>query len=148
MFAGLGLLTVKQEASVATKRAVKSSVDLRDWSKPTAVDNITLAFPADVRDLMPAYADIPAEFKSDSNKWVKFQQTWFFRGLGGAESDMAEGVDGPTAWRHLKAIQGSFQPKHEHKEAAVAYLASLWFTDVRYSPALRKTEARTDGKKA
>jgi hypothetical protein len=45
---------------------------------------------------------------------------------------MKEGVDGNLAFRHLSAIQRSFTPKHEHKEAAVAYLASLWFEDVDY----------------
>jgi hypothetical protein len=32
---------------------------------------------------------------------------------------------------HLKAIMGSFQPKHEHKTAGVAYLMSLWFEAVQ-----------------
>jgi hypothetical protein len=41
-------------------------------------------------------------------------------------------VDGELAIRHLQVIQASFEPKHEHKEAAVAYLASLWFTDFDY----------------
>ncbi len=101
---------------------------------PQDVDDVTLAFPADVRDLMPGYEDIPKEFKNFSkNKWVKFQQDWFFAGLGKVEFDPKEGIDPKKAWRHLQAIQGSCQPKHEHKEAAVAYLASLWFDDVRYT---------------
>jgi len=48
------------------------------------------------------------------------------------EFRVAEGVDGGLAIRHLQVIQASFEPKHEHKEAAVAYLASPWFTDFAY----------------
>ncbi len=40
------------------------------------------------------------------------------------------GIDETDAKRHLKAVLGSFAPKHEHKEAACAYLMSLWFEDV------------------
>lgn len=48
---------------------------------------------------------------------------------------MKDGIDGDTAVRHLRAIQGSFAPKHEHKMEAVAYLASRWFTKVKgYKP--------------
>ena len=31
---------------------------------------------------------------------------------------------------HLKSILQSFKPKHERKEAGVAYLMSLWFDDI------------------
>src|SRR5437870_2890832 len=91
-------------------------------SQPIAVDAVTLAFPADVRALMPAYDAIPEEFKQTfgENKWVRFQKDWFFHGLKDLKATPKPGIDPATAWRHLKAIQGSYQPKHEHKEAAVA----------------------------
>jgi len=51
-----------------------------------------------------------------------------FSGLKKSEvPPVKEGIDVNMALRHLHAIQGSFEPKHEYKEAAVAYLASLWF---------------------
>ena len=69
----------------------------------------------------------------DKEKWLAFQSRWFFRGLPETTSlDLKDGIDGKLAIRHLGAIQGSFAPKHEHKMAAVAYLASLWFNDVDY----------------
>lgn len=98
---------------------------------PVAVSGLEMAFPARVEHLMPAWADIPEEFRNetgDAVRWVKFQRDWFFRGLPKGTRFVAKpGVDGTAAMRHLKAIQGSFEPKHEHKEAAVAFLASQWF---------------------
>jgi hypothetical protein len=38
-----------------------------------------------------------------------------------------EGVDAKAAWRHCAALLRSFEPKHEHKEAGVAYLMSQYF---------------------
>lgn len=109
--------------------------------RPVPIDDVLLAFPADVTDLMPDMAEIPEEFHSWgltykdglAGKWLAFQQRWFMKGLPNTvEVDLKEGIDGDLAFRHLKAIQGSFQPKHEHKMAAVAFLASTWFEDIRY----------------
>lgn len=108
---------------------------MANWAQPQKVDDLTLAFPGNVvAVLMPDYDDIPDDFKkSYGNKWVEFQKRWFFDGLPPTMTvDLNDGIDGSTAFRHLKAIQGSFEPKHEHKAAAVAYLASLWFHDVDY----------------
>jgi hypothetical protein len=96
---------------------------------PQDIDDVTLAFPASVRHLMPPMAEIPDEFHMGSgNEWVEFQERWFFHGLGVDSKLYAkDGIDPETALRHLTAIQGSFEPKHQEKVAAVAYLASLWF---------------------
>lgn len=108
------------------------------WTRPQPVDDVLLAFPADVADLMPAMEEIPAEFRSlhastpESTKWLQLQRDWFYRGLKDPKFHCRPDIDGETAYRHLKAIQGSFQPKHEHKQAAVAYLASRWFSEVEY----------------
>jgi len=96
------------------------------FDAPHAVDAVTAAFPANVAHLMPRYADIPAQCRAQSNPWVKWQQEWFFSGLKQLPT-AKPGIDLNAAMRHLKAIQGSFHPKHEHKEAAVAFLASRWF---------------------
>ena len=45
--------------------------------------------------------------------------------------------DTNKAIRHLKAILVSYDPKHEHKEAGVAFLLSEWFEDVTY---IRRTK--------
>lgn len=103
-----------------------------DFSKPKKVDTVAMIF-GDTEGLMPALTDIPAEFcDGGSSPWLKFQAKWFYEGL--AADDMAKlvakpGIELNTALRHLKTIQGSFNPKHEHKVATIAYLASLWFEE-------------------
>lgn len=109
-----------------------------DFSKPTAVDDLTLAFPAGVMGLMPAYADIPDEFKRSRGQWQDWQGQWFFRGLQ-SYPEPKDGIDVKQAMRHLAAIQGSYEPKHEHKEAGVAYLASLWFKSPNGAPIAKKS---------
>jgi hypothetical protein len=97
------------------------------FDQPTVVDDVTFAFGGDVRNLMPPYEAIPDEFKRDSNPYVRFQRDWFYGGIPKDRMPAAKpGIDFKTAMRHLGTIQGSFEPKHEHKEAAVAYLASKW----------------------
>lgn len=95
------------------------------FEQPTQVDDVDLAFHASVSHLMPKYEDIPQEFKRGPNKYIVFQREWFYTGLK-VMPKAKEGIDIDMAMRHLATIQGSFEPKHEHKEAAVAFLASLW----------------------
>ena len=107
---------------------------MADWSKPQEVDRVTMVFGGDMERLLPPMAEIPAEFKRDSNPWVKWQMSWFFRGLE-KFPEAKPGIDGGAAAVHLKTIQGSFEPAHEHKTAAVAWLASQWL--------VAPTEAKT-----
>lgn len=98
--------------------------------KPAEIDKATMMFPAHVADLMPKREDIPAEFKRhNGTKWNRFAADWFFSGIKSTGLIAKEGINKEQALMHLSAIQRSFEPKHEHKEAAVAYLASLWFDD-------------------
>jgi hypothetical protein len=98
---------------------------------PQSVDDIFLAFPGDVRHLMPSREECEDALRAigkQGREWRGFQSRWFFEGVDVSGMKPRKGVDKEKALRHLGAIQGSFEPKHEHKEAAVAYLASLWFT--------------------
>lgn len=83
----------------------------------------------DVQKHMPAMADIPAEFKdrNDRHPCVKIQREWFFNGLKKWTLTPKPGIDHKKALAHLAAIQASWDCQHEHKEAAVAYLMSLWY---------------------
>lgn len=103
------------------------------FDKPKDVSDIDIAFPAKVSHLMPPMASIPDEFKRFSGEWVEFQRAWFYGHRKIASVTPKDGIDASAAIRHLHCIQGSFEPKHEHKEAAVAYLASLWFDGVTYA---------------
>jgi len=82
-------------------------------------------------DHMPKIEDIPEKFKrnNSNNKWIKAQQDWFFKGIKKTQLIPKKGVDRDKAIRALSAIQRSWEPSHEHKEAAVAYLMSEWFDD-------------------
>lgn len=95
--------------------------------EPQTVSDLEIAFPGSVRRLMPDYAAIPVVFKKWDNPYCKLVSKWFFEGLTGNEFQAKPGIDKQKAIRHLQCILGSFEPKHEHKEAAVAYLMSLWF---------------------
>jgi hypothetical protein len=98
-----------------------------NWAQPATIDDVTVVFPARVVGrLLPDMEDIPAEFKHRSNPWSQLVSRWFFRGLTGRFVPR-DGIDGTAALRHVKTVLGSFEPKHEHKEAGVAYLLSLWF---------------------
>ena len=99
--------------------------------KPTPVSDLDIAFGAHVIGrLLPKMEDIPREFKigeSSAIPFLDFQRKWFFDGLKRDNMPKAkEGINLEDAIRHLQAVQGSFEPEHEHKEAGVAYLASLW----------------------
>lgn len=125
------------------------------WLRPQHIDDAPV-FPAIVVGvLMPEYTEVPKAFRtrtSESAQWYDFQAQWFSHGLSGvgvhpseslveqvvtdamtgeeARAALQEEID--RAFKHLGAVQGSFQPKHEHKMAAVAWLASLWFGEVHY----------------
>ena len=106
----------------------------KDFSKPTEVTQLDMAFGGEISDLMPAYNTVPEEFKdmNDRNKFNKVISTWFFGGLPKeTEFYPKEGIDTNAALRHVGAVLRSFEPKHEHKEAGCAYLLSLWFDDIQ-----------------
>lgn len=94
---------------------------------PQRVSDAELVFPASAMKLMPAWDEIPAEFKISSNEWAQIASALIFGKLSEqAEFDVIDGIEPQMMGRHLQVIMGSYAPKHEHKEAAVAYLLSLW----------------------
>jgi hypothetical protein len=104
---------------------------MSNWSKPIPVTKPETVFGGDIEKLMPAMADIPDEFYRSSNEWVKIQSHWFYKGLPGTTVvKPKEGINTKEAFDHLSAIQSSFEPKHEHKMAGIAYLMSLWFDEI------------------
>lgn len=109
-----------------------SGITAQDFSKPHNVNGVTATLGAgrDVYHLMPAYEDIPDEFrKNRENPFAKLQRQWFFKGINTRVFVAKPGIDKSLALTHLSAIQNSFEPRHEHKAAGVAYLMSLWFEE-------------------
>lgn len=107
---------------------------MTDWSKPVPVSDIVLAFPAGViGTLLPPVEDIPKEFFKE-NKWTRLADLCF-AGIpehGRTTISTRDGVDVWLAARQVSACLRSFDPKHEHKVAGVAYLLSLFFADVEF----------------
>jgi len=91
------------------------------------ISDAMLAFPADVADMMPAMKDIPEKYRYGNTPANGFVAKWFFSGLKNPRFYPREGVNAQKAFNHLQCILGSFQPKHEHKDAAVAFLLDEWF---------------------
>lgn len=96
-----------------------------NYEKPQEVSDTMLAFPAILGELLPPYDSIPDEFKMRGGKWEAWASDWFYKGLD-EFPDAKDGVDIEMAKRHLSAVLSSFEPRHEHKIAGVAYLASQW----------------------
>lgn len=94
--------------------------------KPIAVTDRDMAFGGKCTEILPPMAEIPTEFHRQGSVWLDWQSDWFYNGLKRYPVAKA-GIDLNLAMNNLKCIQGSFAPKHEHKQAGVAYLASLWF---------------------
>ena len=102
------------------------------YDQPHEVDDVTIAFPANLGDLLPPYDEIPEEFRDMNARgpYQKFQAKWFYEGIKDSEIPEARpDIDRKNALRHLMAIQGSFDPRHEHKVAAVSWLASKWLEE-------------------
>lgn len=108
---------------------------------PVQVTDLDLAFPATVLRLMPPIEDIP-EVDEGWNELARALFTGRYTDLSFlpsvyltdwiVDSQRAATVEGgdvylEMAWRHVRTILGSWEPKHQHKEATVAYLLSLWF---------------------
>lgn len=95
--------------------------------QPEDVSNLDMAFGGKIENLLPPYNAIPEQFKNGVTEWNRFFSDMFFAGIKSLELTPREGIDQAKALRHIRTISASFEPKHEHKEAGVAYLMSLWF---------------------
>lgn len=100
---------------------------------PIPVSDVDIAFGGKAMEILPPVSAIPKEFHNYSNEWNRFVSGWFFGGLKRYPVPR-EGVDFGLALRNLACVIGSFEPKHEHKEAGAAYLASLWFKSPNGEP--------------
>jgi hypothetical protein len=97
------------------------------------ISDVDMVFGGGAMKLLPAWDAIPKEFKDyDGTKWNKLVSDWFFHGVKNLNWTPKPGVSTAKAVRVLKCCIGSFEPKHEHKEAGCAYLLSQWFDDVTW----------------
>lgn len=97
------------------------------------VTGADMVFGGDMKKLLPDYNTIPEQFKNGNTKWNQVFSDWFYCGMKNCVWVPKPGIDISKALRHIRAIMCSFDPKHEHKEAGVAYLLSEFFEDVTYT---------------
>ena len=101
-----------------------------DWSMPKAVDDVLLAFPARVIGvLIPPWDEIPEKFRNFSSGYEELASHGCFYAVEFRQEVLADGIKAELAIRHLTAVARSFEPKHEHKQAAIAFLISLWLKE-------------------
>lgn len=97
---------------------------------------------------MPKYDTLPDDFRRhNGNEYVRAVASWFFSGAkgipDGVEIDGVRfvakpGVDALQALRAIRAVLGSFEPAHEHKEAACAFMLSEWFDIAKATAATKR----------
>ena len=104
------------------------------------LDGVSAAFPTTVKGFMPEYKDLPKEYTHGDTKWHKLVADMFFCGLKKLDLKPREGVDPKKAMRHIRYVLGSWEPKHEHKTAGVAWLLNEWFEDGTWEVADRKAQ--------
>lgn len=124
--------TPKKEGPLAGLKPWKELGPLSDPPVPQEVHPALEAFPARViGTLLPEFDVIPDQFKRTSTPWCRFVSMWF---AGMLPDDIGfypkPGIDAAKAWRHISTCLRSYEPKHEHKMAGCAYLASCFFEKV------------------
>lgn len=122
----------KKEETTPVPEILNDGYDL-----PHPVSDIQIAFPASLGELLPPWEIIPEDFKdlNDRTDWNRFVTKLFFFGWAKAAESFTvylhPDIDGDFAMRHLRVLLGSYEPKHEHKMAAVSWLMSRWFLAIR-----------------
>lgn len=105
-------------------------MDIREaFAQPKPVADVDMAF-GGIDGLLPEFNALPDEHRRGRGASCRLVSDWFFEGLKGADFIAKPGVDERVALRHLGTIMRSFQPAHEHKTAAVAWLLEQWFLKV------------------
>ena len=91
-----------------------------------SITDVEMAFSAD--RLLPAWDNIPAEFKA-GNVYTKIAEAMHYgSALPGGEVELKEGYSVESIQRVVLSHLQSFAPKHEHKMAGVGYLISQMCT--------------------
>ena len=85
------------------------------------------AFGAEGKDY-PPMAVIPEQFKTHDGPYQDVVSELFFRGgkLADYGLSIKPSIDNLKAMTALRALLHSFEPKHEHKTATVAWALSEW----------------------
>lgn len=90
---------------------------------PQNMTDADITFVGSVQHLMPAYDDIPREFKDCGNEWVRVVSRWFFHGIVGAEFAPKPGIDPrqPYATSQPSCARGSQRMSTKQRHARFCY---------------------------
>ncbi len=101
----------------------------KKWSKPKDVSPAQAAFPAKVLGTyLPEIHEVPDYPQRE--QWEDVVHRWFSKGLDDIGMVSEDDLDREKALQHLSTCMKSYEPKHEHKISGVAWLMSMWYTDV------------------
>lgn len=95
-------------------------------------DRLSMAFGARLNQY-PEMSIIPEEFRRHSGRFQEIVSSIFFRG-GTIESfglRLKPSLNRPAAMAAIRAWLCSFDPKHEHKTATIAWALSEWCEAVK-----------------
>ena len=101
----------------------KSTLDLKSYQFKQAT-SLDIAFPTFNTDPVLLKEAEARGFNSHHNPYCKLFSTLFY---SGGKVKFKEGIDEAfrkNAWMYMRALMGSFAPKHEHKEAVCAMILS------------------------
>jgi hypothetical protein len=108
---------------------------MSDFHPPKFSDADVVLFGARLSEF-PPFDDLPEEFRRRRHRCCEIAQNLFFN--GGKLSDhglkLKPGLKSEDVYRALSAWLSSFEPKHEHKIAAVGYAISEWFDEADGRP--------------
>jgi len=120
------------------------------FDHPKPVADTEKAFPTQrvIDRLMPVFGSVPPAFQhhrgdtEEARLWHTLADRMSANDIPATLALLPrEGIDPELAWANLVAITQSWVPKHEHKIAAVAWLAHRWFIEVDYGEAAEKRSA-------
>lgn len=108
------------------------------WKEPYEFTVVERAFPAHVLDHIPPMEMIPDHFKSEhggKHTAIEVANLWWMGQLITDDDPRPDFHARPTllaeiAFWHIQCVLNSFQPKHEHKMAGVAFLIDRFFTKI------------------
>lgn len=99
-------------------------------------DGATVAFGAPCSAYLTR-EEMGDDFYNDRNRYTRAAQSLFFRGGSLADHGLRlkPGIDRTLAMRALRALLGSFEPKHEIKIGTVGYALREWCDDIEQEAA-------------
>jgi hypothetical protein len=100
------------------------------WKNLIIVDQVNYAFPAHVIGiLIPEWQYLPEQFRDGNSCFEELASHACFNCVELKPEVVRVDVDLSSANRQLSAVSRSFEPEHKYKEAALAYLLSLWLRE-------------------